>query len=173
MMQRKPLGEYELFKKWSGQPRTWGANGEARAWFGGQVVDGLCAVLDEHLAATGVRSAAIGCVPWLTSEAVINRLAALNSLCVVIDKGAKNQDAASRLMNDDDDRCESGFPNSAVAGLAGMVPSNDGEPVVIGPYTPREVTEHIIEPVRVLGWGRRRKKKPDRDAKMLVREGFL
>jgi hypothetical protein len=72
-MQRKPLGEYELFEKRSGRPRSWGASGEARAWFGGQVVDGLCSVLDEHLAATGRHSAAIGCVPWLTSEGVVDR----------------------------------------------------------------------------------------------------
>ena len=65
-MQRMPLGDYELFEKWSGRPRSWGAGGEARVWFGGQVVDGLCTVLDEHLAATGGSSAAIGCVPWLT-----------------------------------------------------------------------------------------------------------
>jgi hypothetical protein len=89
-MQCKPLGEYERFSRWSGKPCTWGANGEARAWFGGRVVDGLCAVLDEHLAATGGRSAAIGCVPWLTSEAVVDRLAKLTSLCVVIDKGTGN-----------------------------------------------------------------------------------
>jgi hypothetical protein len=167
-MQHKPLGEYELFKKWSGRPRTWGANGEARAWFGGQVVDGLCTGLDEHLAATGGRSAAIGCVPWLTSQAVIDRLAALNSLCVVIDKGIENQAAVSRLMSDDDDGFPRGFPNSAVAGLAGIVPSNDGEPVVVGPYTPREVTEHVIDPVRVLGWRKRDKRNPIVHAKMLV-----
>jgi len=58
------------------------------AWFGGQVLDGLCTVLDEHLA----ERVAVGrhrCVPWLTSDAVIDRLAKLNSLCVVLDKGRK------------------------------------------------------------------------------------
>lgn len=74
MTRMPPLGDYDMFKKWSGRPRSWGQNGEARAWFGGQVVDGLCTVLDEHLAAPGVGSAAIGCVPWLNSEAVIDRL---------------------------------------------------------------------------------------------------
>ncbi len=60
------------------------------AWFGGQVIDGLCEVLDEHQAARRgreMRPAAIGCVPWLTSEGVVDRLVKLNSCCVVIDKG--------------------------------------------------------------------------------------
>jgi hypothetical protein len=167
-MQRKPLGEYELFKKWSGRPRIWGANGEARAWFGGQVIDGLCTVLDEHLEATGGHSAAIGCVPWLTSGAVIGRLAKLNSLSVVIDKGIENQAAVSGLMSDDDDGFERGFPNSAVSGLADMMPAANGERFVVGPYTPREATEHLIDPVRVLGWRKRDKRNPIVHAKMLV-----
>lgn len=169
-MQRKPLGEYELFEKWSGRPRSWGASGEARAWFGGQVVDGLCTVLDEHLAATGVRSAAIGCVPWLTSEAVVDRLAELNSLCVVIDKGAKNRDAANRLMGEEYDEGGflNGFPNAAISGLAGIIPANNGERVVVGPCTPREVVEHVIDPVRILGWRDGKKNNPIVHAKMLV-----
>ena len=170
-----PLGDYGLFKKWSGRPRSWGAKGEAQAWFGGQVVDGLCEVLEEHLTATGGRSAAIGCVPWLTSEAVIDRLAKLNSLCIVIDKGTENRGAVSRLMSekyeDDVDGYEgymNGFPNAAVPGLAGIIPARDGEPVVVGPYTPREVVEHVIDPVRILGWQGGKKNNPILHAKMLV-----
>lgn len=51
-----PLGDYEPFRKWSGKPRTWGPEGAGwRAWFGGEVVDGLCDVLDEQLAAPRAR----------------------------------------------------------------------------------------------------------------------
>lgn len=67
-----PLGDYETFRHWSGKPRAWGPQESGwRAWFGGKIVDGLCEVLDEHLAVRrrGV-PAAIGCVPWLSSEAV-------------------------------------------------------------------------------------------------------
>jgi hypothetical protein len=81
---------------------------------------------------------------------------------VVIDKGTENRDAVSRLFGE-----FSGFPNTAVAGLAGMLPANDGEPVIIGPYTPREVTDHVIEPVRLLGW-RGGRHNPILHAKMLV-----
>jgi hypothetical protein len=74
----KPLGDYEPFRRWSGKPRAWGPEGAGwQAWFGGKVVDGLCEVLDEHLTARRgreMRPAAIGCVPWLTSEAVVDRL---------------------------------------------------------------------------------------------------
>ena len=38
---------------------------------------------------------------------------------------------------------------------------------MIGPYTPREVVEHIIEPVRILGW-RSGRRNPIIHAKMLV-----
>lgn len=169
-MQRMPLGEYELFEKWSGRPRSWGAGGEARAWFGGQVLDGLCTVLDEHLAATGGRAAAIGCVPWLTSEAVIDRLANLNSLCVVIDKAQRSRNAIARLMDEEYDQGEhlNGFPNAATSGLASLIPTQNGERVVVGPYTPRDVVEHIIDPVRTVGWRDRKSDNPIVHAKMLV-----
>ncbi len=60
-----PLGDYGAFRGWSGWPRSWGGlNAGWRAWFGGKVVDGLCDVLDEHLAVErrGGVPAAIGCV---------------------------------------------------------------------------------------------------------------
>lgn len=80
-----PLGDYETFRHWSGKPRAWGPQESGwRAWFGGKIVDGLCEVLDEHLAVRrrGV-PAAIGCVPWLSSEAVAETLLALSAFCVV------------------------------------------------------------------------------------------
>jgi len=47
-----PLGDHEPFHRWSGKPRAWGLAGAGwRVWFGGAVIDGLCEVLDEHLAA--------------------------------------------------------------------------------------------------------------------------
>jgi hypothetical protein len=48
---RMALGDYEAFRGWSGKPRTWGPQSAGwRAWFGGKVIDGLCEVIDEHLA---------------------------------------------------------------------------------------------------------------------------
>lgn len=47
-MDRRALGVYRAFRAWSGRPRSWGPSDQPwRVWFGGQVVAGLCDVLDE------------------------------------------------------------------------------------------------------------------------------
>ena len=117
-----PLGDYEAFQSWSGRPRPWGPSDAGwRAWFGGQVIDGLCSVLDEHLAAyrsspvpslalatgRGV-PAAIGAVPWLTSVAVVDRLLKLEACCIMIDRGTLLPPAI-RLLGSN-----LGFPNFAL-----------------------------------------------------------
>lgn len=107
-----PLGDYETFRHWSGKPRAWGPQESGwRAWFGGKIVDGLCEVLDEHLAVRrrGV-PAAIGCVPWLSSEAVAETLLALSAFCVVIDKGTSSRRDCVTLTK--------GFPTSPYCGFA-------------------------------------------------------
>lgn len=165
-MSRKPLADHAAFRTWPKQPREWGPDGSGwRSWFGGGVVDGLCDVLDEHLATRPGRDmsiAAIGCVPWLTSAAVVDRLAALGSCCVVIDKSENAPPPVLRKLSG------SGFPNAAITRLEDVMPAVDGAaPLVIGPYTPREATWHEIEAVRVVGW-RAGKYKPLPHAKVLV-----
>jgi hypothetical protein len=81
---------------------AWGPEGSGwRVWFAGNVVDGLCEVLDDHLAVErmqGVRwPAAIGCVPWLGSGDVVNRLLQMWT-CVVVDKNELNL-VPDRLIN--------------------------------------------------------------------------
>ncbi|SRX95090.1 hypothetical protein MSP7336_03354 [Mycobacterium shimoidei] len=170
-MNPKPLGDYEPFRRWSGKPRAWGPEGAGwRAWFGGQVVDGLCEVLDEHLAAprrSGKYPAAIGCVPWLTSKAVTKRLLALTSYCVVVDKAQPNEMPMVRpeLINAD-----KALPNEAIYELRELMPAVDGAaPLTIGPYTPKDATAYEIDSVRVLGWRKRKdEQKPIPHAKLLV-----
>jgi len=170
-MVSKPLGDYEPFRRWSGKPRAWGPEGAGwRAWFGGKVVDGLCDVLDEHLAAprrSGRFPAAVGCVPWLTSKAVAKRLLALSSYCVVVDKGLPNQKPMVRpeLINP-----RKAFPNEAIWELRDLMPAVDGSaPLTIGPYTPKDATAYEIEPVRVVGSRIRiGQQKPIAHAKLLV-----
>lgn len=135
-----PLGDYEGFRAWSGRPRSWGqADAGWRVWFGGNVVEGLCEVLDEHLSAKRSvgRSAAIGCVPWLTSPEVIDRLLMLSHVCVVVDKGAA---LPQRLI----DEPEIGFPNIALPQLSGLMRTERGETPIVGPYTPRELVEYEL-----------------------------
>lgn len=167
-----PLGDYEPFRRWSGKPRAWGPEGAGwRVWFGGKVIDGLCEVLDEHLAAprrSGRFPAAVGCVPWLTSKAVARRLLALASYCVVVDKASPNEKAVVRpeLINPD-----KAFPNEAIWQLRDLMPAAaDGSaPLTIGPYTPEDATAYEIDPVRVVGWRKRKgEQKPIPHAKLLV-----
>jgi hypothetical protein len=124
----KPLGDYKDVRWWSGKPRSWAPDSKWRAWFGGKVIDGLCEVFDEHLAARPgreMRPAAIGCVPWLTSDAVIDRLLKLDACCIVIDKGTSA--CVARLM---DSRL--GFQNAAISALERMTPAVNGEAMVVG-----------------------------------------
>lgn len=154
-----PLGDYETFRHWSGKPRAWGPQESGwRAWFGGKIVDGLCEVLDEHLAVRrrGV-PAAIGCVPWLSSEAVAETLLALSAFCVVIDKGTS---FPSRLRNPD-----KGFPNVALLRLRDMAPSEHGSRC--SSARGRLCLSMSLGPVRALGW-LREDRKPLLNAKLLV-----
>jgi len=108
MFNRMALSDYEAFRRWSAKPRAWGPEGSGwRAWFGGSVVDGLCEVLDEHLS-LGRAAAAIGCVPWLTSTAVVDRLLKMSACCVVLDKDAYLPEPLVVSP-------ELGFPNVALA----------------------------------------------------------
>jgi hypothetical protein len=156
----KGLGDYEPFQKWSGRPRQWGGSGD-RVWFGGGVVDGLCELLDEQLKGGG--AAVIGCVPWLTSDDVIQRLMKLSGCCVVIDKDATQR--PEKLIAADP--IVYGLRASAISRLSDLAPAVNGGPKVIVPGMSWEETEHVIEPVRVLGH-RRRGLKPLLHAKLLV-----
>ena len=161
-MDRLPLGDYEPFRSWSGHPRSWGAKDSGwRAWFGGKVVDGLCEVLDEHLAAEcDGFPAVIGCVPWLNKEAVVDRLLKMTACCVVLDKGACI--IPERLVNSG-----VGFPNYALPQLEDKAAAVNGGPLIVGPYTPQGATEYDLGPVRRLGW-LRGAGKPLLHAKLLV-----
>ena len=135
------------------------------------MVDGLCDILDAHLAAPRHRTdqhddyrspAVIGCVPWLNSGAVVDRLLNMSACCVVLDKGARAFPNA--LVSSP----ELGFPNTALSQLRGIAPIVDGEAVIVGPDTPRELIEHDIGPVRVLGYLGDDRRKPISHAKVLV-----
>ena len=149
------------------------AGADWRAWFGGNVLSGLCDVLDEHLAAerrghlspgaflprSKGSPAAIGCVPWLTNDDVIDRLLQLSACCVVLDKGAG---LPARLVNHD-----RSMPN-VLPRLQMTTPAVDGAATLLGPGSP--MPEHDIGPVRLLGWQEREGKgmKPLLHAKLLV-----
>lgn len=152
-MDLKPLGDYEMFRRWSEYPSSPVQSG--RVWCGGNVIKGLCDVLDEHTARYGNRSAAIGCVPWLDDDAVADRLIKLGSCCVVIDKPSSIKPAAVRLKR-------RGTPifNREFSGLEMTTPD---APRWLGPSS--NLPEHELGPVRVAGFA---KKHPILHAKVLV-----
>lgn len=95
--------------------------------------------------------------------AVVDRLLKMSACCVVLDKDAylpKPLIASPEL----------GFPNLALAQLAGVTPAVDGEGLIVGPYTPRGLIEHDLGRVRLLGYRGRRgdDRKPLPHAKLLV-----
>ena len=155
------LGDYDEFS-WFSRPRSWGQDGSWRAWFGAKVVDGLCEVLDERLSRKprkdGLRAAS-GCVPWLTSTAIVDRLLKFDELCIVMDKGS---DAPDRLVE-----CGQSLLNSTIPYLDGTTPNVDGKPVLVAPYTPAEEIAHRVGPVRVLEWSKGTNK-PLLHAKLMV-----
>ena len=151
------LGDHPAFKWWSGQRRLWGQQDLGwQAWFGGKVVDGLCDLLDEHLEEHKHGDpAVIGCVPWFDRSAVEDRLLKMRACCVVMDKGSW---LPGRLV-----RADIGFPNIYLPGLQWTTANTDEDGTWIGPSTP--MPEHLLGPVRVLGWSKR-EKKPLPHAKM-------
>lgn len=166
-MELMPLGDYEAFRWFSGKPQPWGPEGAGwRVWFAGNVVDGLCEVLDEHLAVErmeGVRvPAAIGSVPWLSSDDIVDRLLQM-WCCIVVDKNELKW-VPDRLING-----RRRMPNTVLH---------------MGRYRPDDFPpdeEDLVElgleheyvynlgPVRVYGWTRKPKMiKPLLHTKLLV-----
>ena len=127
------------------------------------MIDGLLAVIDEHVATVSKRRepmpAALGCVPWLTDNGIAERLARLEACCVVVDKGHQHLAAALGTASN-------GFPNvlPRLRNLAPLGP--DGKVPIIGPYTP-EIT-YTIGPVRAVGVSDGERSKPLLHAKLLV-----
>lgn len=106
-IERKPLGDYHEFAWWSGKSRQWGPDDGWRAWFGGGVADALVTVINEHvneIGRRGGRPAAIGCVPWLTSNAIAIALGRLSACCVVVSKNRATASVRRRVVCD-------GLPN--------------------------------------------------------------
>lgn len=156
------LGDYSAFADWTESATGWGANGQSRVWFGGGVMQGLCAIVDEHLEVSRAgegHPAAIGCVSWLTSTAVMERLARMDGCCVVIDKDPFYR--PETLVKDGRP-----LPN-VLPGLRMTMPDGEYEWVTtveadgLPPH-------HSLGPVRIAGWGKNDPRKPLLHAKILV-----
>jgi hypothetical protein len=135
-------------------------------WFGGKVLDGLLDVLDEHLAVdrrdSGHRPAAIGCVPWMGNDDVVNRLLQMRS-CIVVDKEHVD------IVPDRFIRSERGMPNNVLH--MGRYRPDDIDPEEDEMIRVGLEHEYVYDvgPVRVYGWIKQpRVSKPLTHTKLLV-----
>src|SRR5438067_3278048 len=94
----KPFDEFEAFSD-QAKPVPWGPDGAWQATFGGRVVlESLVSGLRGHPEVVAKRypgkaepyAVVLGCVPWLTSPAVVNALIDVGTCCVVVDKAHWN-----------------------------------------------------------------------------------
>jgi hypothetical protein len=163
----KPLGDYEAFRWFSGQPKNWGPEGEGwRVWFAGNVLDGLRDVLDEHLAVQRMdrvrKPAAIGCVPWLSNDGIVDRLMQM-WCCIVVDKNELKY-VPDRFING-----QRRMPNTVLhmgRYRPDDFPPDEEDLVEIGE---EHEYSYGLGPVRVYGWRRQpRITKPILHTKLLV-----
>jgi hypothetical protein len=173
----KSLGSLDAFKRWS-TPRPWGPSSKRRdfsaingleqlaqtfgedpekrwrATFGPAVIADLVKGLRAHPTAVHRRFSAkaqaypvvLGCVPWLTSKDVVDALVPMHG-CVLVDKGAKGAVQLERLSREG-----IGVFQQLLGDLEFWGRTEDGQPPIIGPGTPR--SEQGLEPVRLVGWRR-------------------
>jgi hypothetical protein len=147
-----PLGDYKQLLQSGARP--WSAGTVVH---GSNVLDDLVAGLTRHSATdwtteyrrrTDPSAAAIGCVPWLTDDAVARALASFGQCCIVVDKQQPQYHAVRQLA-------DNGKPLSS-AYLHGFdeiaLPDEDGNPPVIHPDSRRLSVK--LGPVRVAGWRR-------------------
>lgn len=149
-----PLGSFAQFSRWQ-EGLSWGPDQTWSVAFGPGVVDHLVAGL-RHYSAKAARSrpgkaepfaVVAGCVPWLTSETVVDELVSVSGgVCIAVDKGGVSP-AVRRLM-----QTGSGMRQGCLAGLLEYGEANEhGEAPVIGPYD-RMPGDAAIGPVRLVGY---------------------
>lgn len=170
-----PLGGYEQFGSWSGRTFPWGPDGRSRAWFGGEVVDRLVELLDEH--AERVRDgpshgapqpAVLGCSPWLDNPEILDRLATRMACIVVakaLDRNGLPPAPLQRLADSGN-----AFPMRALPRLHDLAPLEaQGGPFVVGPHRMLPSEDLAVGPVRVVGYRPRSKGRlPILHSKLLV-----
>ena len=151
--EKPPLGSLEAFKAWS-DPRSWGPDSTWRVTFGsGALADfitGLRALAAEVESGMPRKSepypVVLGCVPWLSSEAVVDALIEIGSCCIVVDKSCKRPEI-ERLSRDG-----GGVPQRLLRSLEYWGPPADGKPPWIDLNSAAELHDRELEPVRLFGW---------------------
>jgi len=187
-MDESGVGRHPLFSRWTGRGWPWGPNGSYEGFFGGDVLQGLTEGLDHFLDGghryRGRKPGVVGCTPWLTDGAVVERLVRFSECRVVINKpesmpdDLRSFDEVIRRLHESG----RGLNRDLLRGIDStrMAPRLDGEPVMRQLGTnrwaaPRWSREHVAYG---LAWdeGMRRSshetsRPSDRLANLLVRRG--
>jgi hypothetical protein len=107
---------------------------------------------------------AIGCVPWLNDDGVVDALARLSGCCIVISKGASDRRAVDRLAES-----ASPVPSHAIPSLAELgTPDAEGRAPMMLPSGPTRDLVVELGPVRVWGYRGMGRAVPLLHAKVLV-----
>lgn len=155
------VGGHPIFQRWTGRSWSWGPNDSYEGFFGGEVLrgltDGLDHFLDSEHWSRRRKPCVVGCTPWLTDGAVVERLMRFSECCIVINKpelvpdDLRSFDAEIRHLHE----AGRGLNRDLLRGIDSttMAPKFAGEPVTLGPsgpYTDCE-PETVFQSVRVAG----------------------
>ncbi len=138
---------------------TFGSQVPNKGYFGTDVLRGLTEGIDEFLSDPDQRwrqyrllgPAMLGCVPWLDDPALLDRVAAFPSACVVVTKqerkkrGTERFEALKRHAQEG-----AGFPADVFAELTSLASRYDGPTPIVGPYS--GLSEVRIQSIRSFGF---------------------
>ena len=147
------VGRHPIFDSWYGRSSEWGPDGKWSASFGGNVLGAVTSALDDYLALRDFASqrrqpAVLGCTPWLSDRAVVDRLLRFRQSCIVINKpdGIAADLRQVRRLHDEGP----GFPPAVLPEFNGLAPSEDGQPALVGPSF-KDPSSRPLSSVRVAG----------------------
>jgi len=153
---------YDPFSKVFDQVFEIGPEPGNLAFFGRDVLRGLTDGIDEFVALTQERwgrrryhvigPVLLGCSPWITDRDLIDAIRKLSGACIVLSKRPKSPgDTLAwqhlRRVNNE----TRGVPASAFPILGGMLPKEDGKPVVVGPWDKLEDESVLLSTFRTIG----------------------
>jgi hypothetical protein len=116
------------------------------SWHGPAALDDYLALRD--WASQRRQPAVLGCAPWLTDSAVVDRLLRFRQSCIVINKpdGITVDLRQARRLHDEGP----GFPPAVLPEFRWLAPSEDGQPTLIGPSS-NDPSSRPLGSVRVAG----------------------
>jgi hypothetical protein len=130
-----------------------------QAFFGLNVLRGLIEGIDDFINLRQPRwrqprslgPALLGSAMWIDDLELINKLGELSGACIIVTKQTRTRRDAEKLeaLRELNKRTP-GLPIRAFADLSGLAPKVDGEPHVVGPYSPMD--EGVVPTIRTIGY---------------------